>query len=473
MTTTECNVCYESYEQDGEKCPKLLPCSHTVCLQCLRHLGQSFYMRCPECRKSHRVPPEGAGGFPTNRYILENLTLAEREAELEASPAAEPTAPLLDETVTGNEEGICDTHNLTYVLFCNNTQCRERLCPSCPIQNHSNHNLVALRQENYDINPGNRDITQDNESNEHIDVTEHIPEIYIDIDEECDVGDDTLSETGIEISRSAADSIAREAEDNTARNAEAVGERITEDPSGNTEEYLPGTEGTIDYSTEGIDVPCETDVQIVTPPRRLATARDSVDTTENEHFQETEIDVEQGLQGTRYERADHQKQHNSKCARCLFVFWTILGYSLGVVGVLCLGAVVIVGIIATYVVYMACCIIYHIFEGMCNVDNSSQECCYCIGDIKDRFKRCRDRIESFFTKCKDCIKRCFSSCGGCHYTMLSVVCSLVFYFVIGVVAVVAVVVTGVILICWSSDSYLYSLCHLLRVQSHGKILDCF
>ena len=34
----------------------------------------------------------------------------------------------------------------------------------------------------------------------------------------------------------------------------------------------------------------------------------------------------------------------------------------------------------------------------------------------------------------------------CHYTMLSVVCSLVFYFVIGVVAVVAIVVTGVVLI---------------------------
>ena len=55
-------------------------------------------------------------------------------------------------------------------------------------------------------------------------------------------------------------------------------------------------------------------------------------------------------------------------------------------------------------------------------------------------------IEGFFTKYNDCTERCFSSCGGCHYTMLSVVCSLVFYFVIGVVAVVAIVVTGVVLI---------------------------
>ena len=181
MTTTECSVCYENYEQDGEKCPKLLPCSHTVCLRCLRHLGQSFYMRCPECRKSHRVPIEGVSGFPTNRYILENLALAERTAVLEASP--EPTAPLLDETIRGNEEVICDLHNnLTCVLFCSNVRCRERLCPECPIQNHSNHNLVALRQENVraDINDtGNRDINQDDRTNEQIDVIEHTPEVYI------------------------------------------------------------------------------------------------------------------------------------------------------------------------------------------------------------------------------------------------------------------------------------------------------
>ena len=29
---TECIVCLETYEAEGEKCTKLLPCSHTVCV---------------------------------------------------------------------------------------------------------------------------------------------------------------------------------------------------------------------------------------------------------------------------------------------------------------------------------------------------------------------------------------------------------------------------------------------------------
>ena len=451
MTTTECSVCYENYEQDGEKCPKLLPCSHTVCLRCLRHIGQSFYMRCPECRKSHRVPIEGASVFPTNRYILENLALAERAAELEASP--ESTAPLLDETITGNELLICDTHNLTCILFCSNVQCREWLCPECPIQNHSNHNLVALRQENVranvndEANAGNGDTNQDDDTNEHIDVIEHTPEVFIVTDEESGVGNDTLSETHIDIARSIGDSIARATDDNIVNGAEAVEETITEDRPGNNEESLQETEGMTNESTEDTDIPYQAVIQIVTPPRRLEANRDLADSAENENFRETENDVEQGLQNTHNnDSTNHPKKHKSKCARCLFVFWTVLGYFLGVICVICLGAVVTVGVIATYVAYIVCCIIYHIFEGICNVDNSSKECCYCVGDIRDRFKRCRDRIESFFRKCKDCTEKCFSSCGGCHYTMLSVVCSLVLYFVIGVVAVVAVVVTGVVLI---------------------------
>ena len=163
-------------------------------------------MRCPECRKSHRVPIEGVGGFPTNRYILENLALAERATELEASP--EPTAPLLDETITRNTLVICDTHHLPHVLFCSDVQCREQLCPECPIQNHSNHNLVALMQDNVranvndEVNDGNRDTNQDEQTNEQIGVIEHTPEVYTAIDA-------TPSETEIEIARSIGDSIAR------------------------------------------------------------------------------------------------------------------------------------------------------------------------------------------------------------------------------------------------------------------------
>ncbi len=40
-----CNVCYLQFDEDLVK-PKLLPCSHTVCIQCLRVLyliSKRFY----------------------------------------------------------------------------------------------------------------------------------------------------------------------------------------------------------------------------------------------------------------------------------------------------------------------------------------------------------------------------------------------------------------------------------------------
>ena len=75
---TECSICLEKYEKQGDKIPKLLPCSHTVCLQCTRQLIENSKLNCPECRTENRVPVRG---FPTNRYLIENLDLAKKVEE--------------------------------------------------------------------------------------------------------------------------------------------------------------------------------------------------------------------------------------------------------------------------------------------------------------------------------------------------------------------------------------------------------
>ena len=72
---TKCSICWEKYEKQGDKIPKLLPCSHTVCLQCTRQLIENSKLNCPECRTKNRVPVRG---FPTNRYLIENLYLAKK-----------------------------------------------------------------------------------------------------------------------------------------------------------------------------------------------------------------------------------------------------------------------------------------------------------------------------------------------------------------------------------------------------------
>ena len=85
--TTECSVCFETYQNEGPKCPKLLPCSHTVCLSCLKRFTRYRHsqIKCPECQRLTSLPPEGAGAFPTNRYVLEILNQGERIDQLQTS----------------------------------------------------------------------------------------------------------------------------------------------------------------------------------------------------------------------------------------------------------------------------------------------------------------------------------------------------------------------------------------------------
>ena len=72
----ECSICMFEYQVEGDRCPKLLPCSHTVCLDCLQQLVRRTTINkieCPICRADTTVPAEGAGAFPTNRYIIDAL----------------------------------------------------------------------------------------------------------------------------------------------------------------------------------------------------------------------------------------------------------------------------------------------------------------------------------------------------------------------------------------------------------------
>ena len=69
----ECGVCWEIFEGGGAKCPKLLPCNHTVCVSCLKELEmvkRNGRIKCPFCRKRHKIPRAQIEDFPTNQLFL-------------------------------------------------------------------------------------------------------------------------------------------------------------------------------------------------------------------------------------------------------------------------------------------------------------------------------------------------------------------------------------------------------------------
>ena len=65
----ECCLCLENFED-----PRILPCSHTFCFECVKKLVENFTIQCPVCRVKHSV-------LNVNQ-VTKNLILAQLIEEL-------------------------------------------------------------------------------------------------------------------------------------------------------------------------------------------------------------------------------------------------------------------------------------------------------------------------------------------------------------------------------------------------------
>ena len=94
----KCPICLEQLKQ-----PKILPCQHTYCLECLKEvakLNNPNTVDCPECRREFKIPPEsGVKGFPENRlmkFLLEKKKAVPkffRSFSLKRALSAPPSTP--------------------------------------------------------------------------------------------------------------------------------------------------------------------------------------------------------------------------------------------------------------------------------------------------------------------------------------------------------------------------------------------
>ncbi|KAJ8032637.1 E3 ubiquitin-protein ligase TRIM56 [Holothuria leucospilota] len=60
-----CSICLEQLKE-----PKLLPCLHRYCKDCLNSIIQGTYdvIQCPDCRQETQIPTNGVDGFKTDFY---------------------------------------------------------------------------------------------------------------------------------------------------------------------------------------------------------------------------------------------------------------------------------------------------------------------------------------------------------------------------------------------------------------------
>lgn len=115
-----CGTCLCMYD-GGEHTPKLLQCSHTVCLHCLTRIAASQTrdtgtFRCPICRELITIPRGGVPALPPSFLVNQLLDLMSRQRR-EVVPK-------------------CATHLNQELLFCET--CDSVFCTLCAGGSHSN-----------------------------------------------------------------------------------------------------------------------------------------------------------------------------------------------------------------------------------------------------------------------------------------------------------------------------------------------
>ena len=129
---TTCSVCFELYKETGDRVPRILPCTHTLCEKCVAKLLRDSSLRCPECRIKHQAG-KGVKTFPQNKYILTFISKF-------------PSGMLKLER--------CEKHKRPLRLFCIEPGCQKGVCLHCLKDDHKNHDfddLEEARQEQCDL----------------------------------------------------------------------------------------------------------------------------------------------------------------------------------------------------------------------------------------------------------------------------------------------------------------------------------
>ncbi|KAI8500573.1 hypothetical protein Bbelb_213910 [Branchiostoma belcheri] len=120
-----CSICLGLFTR-----PKVLPCQHTFCQDCLQHLtvGQTTF-QCPVCRKQVRKPPQGVQAFPNNLLVTSLQTRIQED----------------DMKKVELKKDLCPLHPSEEIkLYCQ--ECNVPVCNECLDNKHSSHSTISLKK---------------------------------------------------------------------------------------------------------------------------------------------------------------------------------------------------------------------------------------------------------------------------------------------------------------------------------------
>ncbi|KAI8489504.1 hypothetical protein Bbelb_326710 [Branchiostoma belcheri] len=125
-----CSICLELFTR-----PKVLPCQHTFCQDCLqKHAGRGGTFQCPNCRQQVRLPRQGVAGLPDNHIVANMCERFQQQAALSEVRGEQPQS-----------ENRCSFHPSEEVkLYCK--ACKVPICHECFEESHDEHPTMSLKK---------------------------------------------------------------------------------------------------------------------------------------------------------------------------------------------------------------------------------------------------------------------------------------------------------------------------------------
>jgi uncharacterized protein YeaO (DUF488 family) len=138
---TECPICTELFTD-----PRVLPCIHTFCLQCIEKWGKDKIsgdeLACPLCRKDTKIPKDGLAGLPKNFFVGKLLEVRKLASALSLK---ETLCDVCSDDPQLSKEFKEKATAATYCI-----ECQRNLCEVC-LKQHDKfryqvpHKLVKLK----------------------------------------------------------------------------------------------------------------------------------------------------------------------------------------------------------------------------------------------------------------------------------------------------------------------------------------
>ena len=121
-----CPICHNDYED-----PRILPCGHAVCHDCLQGLldKDEPSWECPECSTMY-IAVDGAKSFPKSKYLLGVMK--------RGTPTPQNKVRIEK----------CKFHPDNDVsIYCRNERCKVLICQSCYFDEHKTHDAIEIKKE--------------------------------------------------------------------------------------------------------------------------------------------------------------------------------------------------------------------------------------------------------------------------------------------------------------------------------------